>query len=178
MCVCVCVCVYCTTSKVRFFSSSTYRTYAFTVLAYHDTYYNMHKKVHMSMSETISYEVIEKDYKAKYSKEGKDITVILYRYEGDVRLFGSTISRLVCPLGTSISKSCNVRANYGIIRLMQSSFLSSFRMSSTHKLALEIKVRPETSSSREGSRLAGFSFSITSSLRWFDPWSRENGFFS
>ena len=48
----------------------------------------------MSMSETISYEDVEKDYKANYSKEGKDITVILYRYEGDVRLFGSTISRL------------------------------------------------------------------------------------
>ena len=92
--VCVLVCVYCTTSKVRFFSFSTYRTYACTVLAYHDTYYNMHKKVHMSMSETISYEDVEKDYKANYSKEGKDITVILYRYEGDVRLFGSTISRL------------------------------------------------------------------------------------
>ena len=48
----------------------------------------------MSMSETISYEDVEKDYKADYSKEGKDITVILYRYEGDVRLFGSTTSRL------------------------------------------------------------------------------------
>jgi hypothetical protein len=95
VCVRACVCV-CTVLLVRFdsFLFPPTATYACTVLTYHDTYYNMHKKVHMSMSETISYEDVEKDYKADYSKEGKDITVILYRYEGDVRLFGSTISRL------------------------------------------------------------------------------------
>ena len=89
----MCVCVW-TVLLVRLASLLFQPTAHCTILAYHDTYYNMHKKVHMSMSETISYEDVEKDYKANYSKEGKDITVILYRYEGDVRLFGSTTSRL------------------------------------------------------------------------------------
>ena len=90
-----------------------------------------------------------------YRDAGKKVTDILYRYEADVHMFGSPIRRVLRPVGSNIPRPCNVRANYGIIRLMQSSFLASFRMSSTHNLAPGFRVRPETSSSRGGSRSLG-----------------------
>lgn len=42
-----------------------------------------------------------------------------------------------------------------IIRVMQSLFLASFRISCTHRLARSTRVRPETSSSRGGSSSLG-----------------------
>jgi hypothetical protein len=49
-----------------------------------------------------------------------------------------------------------VRASYGVIKvLMQSSFLASFRSSSTFKLAGSSKIKPEGMSSRGGSRSLG-----------------------
>ena len=117
--------------------------------------YSMHRKVHMAGSDTKLYADVEEDYRMKYRHARNNITDILCRYEGDVHMFGSPIRRLRHTVGSGIAAPCNVRANYGIIRLMQSSFLASFRMSSTHNLASVFRVRPETSSSQGGSRSLG-----------------------
>jgi hypothetical protein len=52
--------------------------------------------------------------------------------------------------GTKVSK--NVRANYGIIRVMQSCFLASFRMSCTSKSAGIYNLVPSSRSSQGGSK--------------------------
>ena len=50
---------------------------------------------------------------------------------------------------------CHNYSAMPIIRVMQSSFLVSFRISCTHRLARSTRVRPETSSSRGGSSFLG-----------------------
>ena len=58
-------------------------------------------------------------------------------------------------LPTSIIKSTDrVRSNYGIIRVIQSSFLVSFRMSCTHSIVSSSNILPETSSSRSLGEMA------------------------
>jgi hypothetical protein len=93
--------------------------------------YNMHCTTNMSGQGCVSYDVVVNDYMSRL-RDANTVTDVLRSYEGDVRIDGKSIRRAVTYGDRGVLMTSNVKANYGIIRVMQS---SSFRMSSTHTLA-------------------------------------------
>ena len=84
-----------------------------------------------------------------------DCSRILQTYEGDVKIGGYHIRRKVHTVKSSIGAIENVRANYGIIRVMQSCFLASHRMSVTSVESTKFMKRANRSSTTGGSKSLG-----------------------
>ena len=80
---------------------------------------------------------------------------ILTHYEGDFVMSGhGTMKNVTMPNDETVQPMC-VRANYGIIRLMQSCFLASLRMSCTSRSAGPHTFVPNNRSSQGGSKSLG-----------------------
>ena len=116
---------------------------------------NMHCVTHMEVKSCVSYDDVQNHYNNGYRITHPNVVNILSTYEGIVEIGGERVTRIISTTRNNEAISCPVRANYGIIRVMQSSFLASFRTSCTHKLARCTRVRPESSSSRGGSSSLG-----------------------
>jgi hypothetical protein len=80
---------------------------------------------------------------------------MLLRFGSDVIADGETISRITCTVLDSTSINLYFRSKYRIIRVVQSSFLVSFRVLTTHRVASATRVRPKVISSRGRSRICG-----------------------
>lgn len=117
--------------------------------------YNMYCVEVMDTNHCVSYDMILKHYIDNFRVTNHNITNMLSKYESIVEVSGEEVKRITSTVHDSIRVSSSVRVNHGIIRVMQSSFLSSFRRSSTSRLAGISRLRPETSSSRGGSRSLG-----------------------
>mmetsp|Transcript_2713 Transcript_2713/g.7224 ORF Transcript_2713/g.7224 Transcript_2713/m.7224 type:complete len:810 (+) Transcript_2713:24952-27381(+) len=117
--------------------------------------YNKHCVDNMNTDSVCEYLDIEQDYMMHYGHTDADPVQILSRYEGSVQIDERNILRVTRDKQNRYPKTSPVRANYGIIRVMQSSFLASFRMSATSSLARAAQLTPEHMSSRGGSRSLG-----------------------
>ena len=89
------------------------------------------------------------------SRSRRSITDILNLHDGTVRINGQTIRRKEYKVKSNIYKTSNVSANYGIIRVMQSCFLSSFKMSATADVAASTRRVANRQSSIGGSKGLG-----------------------
>ena len=109
---------------------------------------------HMDPSMSYSTETILASYAADFNVRKDVIGSILSRYEDEVEIRGlKPMRKIAKPDHMSIVSS--VRANYGIIRVMQSCFLASIRMSSTHECAGIYSTSLNTRSSEGGSKSLG-----------------------
>ena len=82
-------------------------------------------------------------------------TEVLSRYECDVVINENTVARKVYAIGSNIAEKRNVRVNYGTIRVMQSCFLASHRVSATSGMPSVSAKNMNTSSSTGGSKSLG-----------------------
>ena len=89
------------------------------------------------------------------SRSRSSVTDILKLYDSDVRVQGRTIRRKEYKVRSNIHRTSNVTANYGIIRVMQSCFLSSFKMSTTADVAPSTRRIANRQSSTGGSKGLG-----------------------
>ena len=117
--------------------------------------YNMHAVTHMSDVYCPTYDAIAQHYATSYNLHQMDINHILCKYAKSVEIAGSTVRRSTSTMQSGIKYVSDVVANYGMIRVMQSSFLASFRQSSTYRCCHQSRARPDTSSSGGGSRSLG-----------------------
>jgi len=117
--------------------------------------YNQYYIDHMPGVSNPSYEQIAADYRRTFNVRTMDPTTILPRYEADVYMDGHIVKAKKGSVHSKIVSVVPVRANYGTIRVMQSSFLASFRMSSTYSLAGSRTMRAQSRSSMGGSRSLG-----------------------
>ena len=85
---------------------------------------------------------------------------MLTRYESDIYFYEPSIGfndcrRTVSKMNSSIPSAENVRANYGIIQVMQSVFMSSHKMSYTSVRCNRFTMSPHSTSSSRGSKEMG-----------------------
>ena len=86
------------------------------------------------MDSSISHytETALKSYAMNYNVTRNVTSSLLSRYESEVKVLGmQPMRKIVKP--DNMSFISTMRATYGIIRIMQSCFLASIRMSSTYK---------------------------------------------
>ena len=114
----------------------------------------MYAYKHMDPSVPHSTQTILASYAADFNVRKNVIDSILRRYEGDVRITNKQPMRKVTTYD-GVSVISNVRANYGMIRVMQSCFLGSIRMSSTYECAGMYSTSVNTRSSEGGSKSLG-----------------------
>ena len=88
---------------------------------------NMHCVTHMEVKSCVSYDDVQNHYNNGYRITHPNVVNILSTYEGIVEIGGERVTRIISTTRNNEAISCPVRANYGIIRVMQSSFLASFR---------------------------------------------------
>jgi hypothetical protein len=89
-------------------------------------------------------------YASQSRSRSTDVTRILSLYEGDVTMEGQYVRRKVYARKSNIPDTKNVRVNYGIIRVMQSCFLASHRMSATSSMSARHTTRSNRSSATGG----------------------------
>jgi len=93
---------------------------------------SMHARAHMDSSISHSTETALKSYAMNYNVTRNVTSSLLSRYESEVKVLGmQPMRKIVKP--DIMSFISTARATYGIIRIMQSCFLASIRMSSTYK---------------------------------------------
>ena len=114
----------------------------------------MFATTHMDPSMAYCTETILQSYMSQFRVRDNPIDSILSRYEGEVQFNDRTAMRRINrPSGMTIISG--VRANYGVIRVMQSCFVSSTQMSSTYECASVHSTSINAKSSFGGSKSLG-----------------------
>jgi len=114
----------------------------------------MYAQMHMDSSISHCTETVLKSYAMDYNVTRNVTTSILSRYESEVKVSKmQPMRKIVKPDNMSLTSA--VRANYGIIRIMQSCFLASIRMSSTYECSGVHSTSVNTKSSEGGSKSLG-----------------------
>lgn len=117
---------------------------------------NMHCVDHMEQGRTYGYDEIERDFGMQRSPREPVIDAALRHYTSSISVDGIyPIRQIKTTRYNFVSHQDQVRVNYGIIRVMQSSYLASFRVSATASVTGPNRINPDTSSSRGGSRSLG-----------------------
>ena len=114
----------------------------------------MFATTYMDSSIAHSTETILQSYMSEFRVRKNPIDSILSRYEGEVQFNDKTAMRKIKKVN-GISMVSRVRANYGFIRVMQSCFVASTRMSSTYECASVHSTSINTKSSYGGSKSLG-----------------------
>jgi len=114
----------------------------------------MYARTHMKSSVSYSTEAILASYAANFRVAKDVVSSILSRYEDRVVVLGMVPMRKVTKYDR-MSFMSEVRANYGVIRVMQSCFLASVRMSSTFECTGAYSTSVNAKSSTGGSKSLG-----------------------
>ena len=109
----------------------------------------------MSATDSHYIDAVLHSYKSEFMVRGDVHNSILKHYEDDVVISGHKPMRNVTmPDGVTVV-STYVRANYGIIQVMQSCFLASLRMSCSSRSVGPHSLMPNNRSSQGGSKSLG-----------------------
>ena len=114
----------------------------------------MYARTHMKPSISYSTEAILASYVANFRVAKDVVNSILSRYEDRVVVSG-IVPRMKVTKYDWMSFMSEVRANYGVIRVMQSCFLASVRMSSTFECTGAYSTSVNAKSSTGGSKSLG-----------------------
>lgn len=106
----------------------------------------------LSLTNSFSWSEVASNSQMDYHDYKGVLTSILTRYESDVTFIEETVTRRVHPIKGIGMQHSKVKVNYGAIRMMQSPFLASHRMSATAKMSRHDARNANRSSSTGGSR--------------------------
>jgi len=110
---------------------------------------------HMDAGLHLTYNDAFVHYSTSTRTQNCSLTRVLQLYEADIVINEHPVARKVHRVGSNISEKRNVRANYGTIRVMQSCFLASHRVSATSSMSSRFVKKMNTSSSSGGSKSLG-----------------------
>lgn len=117
--------------------------------------YTQYAIEYMASNSHITYNDAYLHFSQEINKPHCYLTNILSKFECDVIINEDVVVRKVYTIGSSIAEKRNVRVNYGTIRVMQSCFLASHRMSATASMSSASAKNMNTSSSTGGSKSLG-----------------------